>query len=92
MQQGNFEPSNIVIDTATKVMSSRTYEASNIISRGVAQNVNCSGLGLKRGFVGKENQFFVDASKAGLFLTLTIDFIAECLRKAQQPNSSVCLF
>ena len=68
MQQGNFEPSNIVINTASKTMSSRSYEANSIISRGIAQNVSCSGLGLKRGFVGKDNQFFVDASKAGGFL------------------------
>ncbi|KAL5112591.1 Filamin-A [Taenia crassiceps] len=65
MQQGNIEPSTIVLDTATKTMSSRTYEATSVISKGIAQNVSCSGLGLKRGFVGKENQFFVDASKAG---------------------------
>ncbi|CDS40988.2 filamin [Echinococcus multilocularis] len=65
MQQGSIEPTTIVLDTATKTMSSRTYEATSVISKGIAQNVKCSGLGLKRGFVGKENQFFVDASKAG---------------------------
>lgn len=65
MQQNSYEPSAIVLDTATKTMASRSYEATSVISKGIAQNVNCSGLGLKRGFVGNDNQFFIDASKAG---------------------------
>ncbi|VDN96536.1 unnamed protein product [Rodentolepis nana] len=65
MHEENHEPSTIVLDTVTKTITSHTYEASNAISKGVAQNVNCSGLGLKRGIVGRQNQFFIDASKAG---------------------------
>lgn len=65
MHQDHYEPSSIVLDTVTKTITSRTYEASNVISKGIAQNVNCSGLGLKHGIVGRDNQFFIDASKAG---------------------------
>lgn len=96
MQQGNIEPTTIVLDTATKTMSSRTYEATSVISKGIAQNVSCSGLGLKRGFVGKENQFFVDASKAGQFLP----FVNDCckkhatlnLRNNKSHNYLICVF
>lgn len=59
------EQSSMVFNTATKTMASRSYDASSIISGGIAQNVTSSGLGLKRGIVGKVNQFYIDASKAG---------------------------
>ncbi|VDD75477.1 unnamed protein product [Mesocestoides corti] len=64
-KQEDVEPTTVVFNTATKTMTSCTYEATDTISKGIAQNVTCSGLGLKRGFVGKTNQFFIDASKAG---------------------------
>lgn len=61
----NAEQTRVVFNTESKSMASHAYEANEFFSNGIPTNVVVSGFGMKRGFVGKDNQFEIDASKAG---------------------------
>ncbi|XP_037087159.1 filamin-A-like [Pollicipes pollicipes] len=66
-EKGPKEQSSVVVETVSKAATNKEekHVASLPIFHSDASKVDCKGMGLKKAYVGRQNQFQVDAGRAG---------------------------
>lgn len=66
---GGQETSSVVVETVEKVGKSNNHKGPVLPQfKSDASKVNSKGMGLKKAFIGKQNQFTVSAQNAGKYL------------------------
>lgn len=63
--EGAQETTNVKLDTVEKVSKKQRSGPLLPVFKADPTKVTCKGMGLKKAFLGKQNQFQVNASEAG---------------------------
>lgn len=68
VDEGSQESSNVSIETTSKVSKGKQRSGPVLpVFNADPSKVTCKGMGLKKAFLGKQNQFTVNASEAGMY-------------------------
>lgn len=73
MAEGAQESSNVTLDTVEKVSKKQRSGPLLPIFKADSTKVTVKGMGLKKAFLGKQNQFQVNATEAGRCYFLILD-------------------
>lgn len=69
-ERGAQETSSIVVETVQKISKAKQTGPVLPLFKSDASKVSSKGMGLKKAYLGKQNQFTVNAGDAGTFLLL----------------------
>lgn len=75
-ESGGQESSSVVVETVQKVSKHQNKGPVVPLFKSDASKVTCKGMGLKKAYLQKQNQFTINASEAGeykIFLSMTVN-------------------
>lgn len=70
-ERGAQETSSIVVETVQKISKSKQAGPVLPLFKSDASKISSKGMGLKKAYLGKQNQFTVSAGDAGMYILLT---------------------
>jgi len=74
-ERGAQETSSIVVETVQKISKSKQVGPVLPLFKSDASKVTSKGMGLKKAYLGKQNQFTVSAGDAGTFCLTILKFL-----------------